>query len=57
MAFTGLLGFFVLGISFNLRLENFLSSLKAFAELDKIREALGSGFKPLDDEFFMPLSW
>ena len=55
VAFTGMLGFFVLVISFILRLENFPCSLKAIAELKNIREALGSRFEPLDDEFFLSL--
>ena len=50
-----MLGFFVLVISFILRLENFPCSLKAIAELKNIREALGSRFEPLDDEFFLSL--
>ena len=55
MAFTGLLGFFVSVISFTLRLENFLSSIEVLTELDELREDLGSGVKPLDDELFLPL--
>ena len=49
--------FFVLVIYFTLNLENFLSSLKALAELDKIREALGCGVYPLDYEFILSLLW
>ena len=53
VVFTGLLVFFV--ISFNLRLENSLSSLEVLAELDKIRGALGRGVEPLDNKFFLSL--
>ena len=55
MAFTRLLGFFVLVISFTLRLEYFLSNFEALTELNDLREALGYRFKPLDDELFLPL--
>ena len=43
--------FFV--ISFTLRVEYFLSSLEKLAELNELREALGDGFEPLDDEVFL----
>ena len=56
MAFTGMLGFFLV-ISFTLRLEYFLGSFEALAELDKIREALGCGVYPLDYEFILSLLW
>ena len=49
--------FFVLVISFTLYLKIFLSSLKALTGLDDLYEELGSGVKPLDDEFFLPLLW
>ena len=48
---------FVLVISFTLHLENFLISLMALVKLNKICEALGSGFEPLGDGFFFPLLW
>ena len=47
--------FFVLVISFTLYLENFLGSLEMLAEIDGIREALGSRVEPLDGEFFLTL--
>ena len=46
---------FFLVISFTLRLGYFLSSFEALKELDKLREALGCGLEPLDDELFLPL--
>ena len=55
MTFTGLLGFFVLVISFTLSLEYFLRSFEALIELDELREALGCGVEPLDYELFLPL--
>ena len=55
MAFTGLLSLFVLVISFTLRLEYFLSSFDALTELDKLRESLGFGVKPLGYELFFTL--
>ena len=55
--FTGLLVFLVFVISFTLRLEYFFSSFEALTELDKLRESLGCGVKPLDCEFFLPLLW
>ena len=48
MAFTGLLVFFVLVISFTLRLEYFLSSLEALSELNELREDLCGRLEPLD---------
>ena len=57
MAFTVLLGFFVLVISFTLRLENLLSSLEALVELNELREAFGGRVEPLDDELFLPFLW
>ena len=54
MAFTRLLDFFVLNISFTLRLEYLLSSLEALAELHELREALGAGVQPFCYEFFLP---
>ena len=42
-------------ISFTLRLENFLNSIEALAKLDNLRESLGSGVEPLDDELFLSL--
>ena len=57
MEFTGLLGFFVLVISFTLRLEYFLSCFEALKELDELCEDLGCGVKPLDYEFFLSLLW
>ena len=49
--------FFVLVISFTLRLENFLSSLEELAEINKLREALCDRLEHLDDEFFLTLFW
>ena len=40
MAFTVLLGFFVLVISLTLRLEIFLGSFEALTELKNLRESL-----------------
>ena len=44
-------------ISFTLRLENFPISLEELAETDELREALGSGVEPFDDELFLSLLW
>ena len=41
MAFTGLLGFFVLVLSLTLRLEIFLESFEALTELENLHESLG----------------
>ena len=47
--------FLVLVISLTLILENFLSSFEVLTKLYKLRESLGCGFKPLNDEFFLTI--
>ena len=53
VAFSGLIFYFVLVISYTLRLENFLSSIEALTELNEVLEALCGGVKTLDYEFFL----
>ena len=49
--------FFVFVILFTLHLEYFLSSFEVLTELNELREVLGCGVTPLDDELFLPLLW